>query len=133
MRGRLRRAFSPAGLAGDMIELQGLVREAPRKLSDLLSLLSENRLKVCVTGLEESHLMESLQKIANRIATGVIVAALLIASALLMRVDTGTRLFGYPALAMVVFLIGVVLGLTIVISALVSDRKAKPREERGLH
>lgn len=131
MRGRLRRAFSPAGIAGDMIELQGLVREAPRKVSDILSLLAENRLRVCVAGLEESHLMENLQKIANRITTGLIVAALLIASALLMRVDTGTRLFGYPALAIAMFLLGAVLGITIVVSALLSDRKAKPREEHG--
>ncbi len=132
MRGRLRRMFSPAGLAGDMIELQSLVREAPRKVSDVLSLLSENRLKVCVTGLEEMHLIECLQRIANRIATGLIVAALMIASALLMRVDTGARLFGYPALAMAMFLIGAVLGLTIVVSAIIGDRKAKPREEPGL-
>ena len=131
MRGRLRRVFSPAGLAGDLIELQSLVREAPRKFGDVLSLLAENRMQLRVTGLQESHLMENLQKIANRIATGLIVAALLVSSALLMRVGTGARLFGYPALAMVLFLVAAALGLGIVASALLSDRRARPREERG--
>jgi hypothetical protein len=53
------------------------------------------------------------------------------ASAMLMRVEAGVRLFGYPALAMVLFLIATALGLGIVASALLSDRRAKPQEERG--
>jgi predicted unusual protein kinase regulating ubiquinone biosynthesis (AarF/ABC1/UbiB family) len=101
MRARLKKALSPAGLAGEIIELQGLAREAPRKLADLLSLLADNKLQVRITGIEESRLMENLQKIANRISTGLIVAALIMASALMMRVDTGARLLGYPVLALV--------------------------------
>ena len=50
--------------------------------------------QVKVTGLEESRLMENLQKIANRISAGVISAALILASALMMRIETGARLFG---------------------------------------
>jgi ubiquinone biosynthesis protein len=84
-----------------------------------------------MTGLEESHLMESLQKIGNRISAGVITAALILASAMMMRVDSSHQLFGYPAIAMVLFLIGVGLGMTIVFSALFGDRKAKPHEDRG--
>ena len=131
MRKRMRKAFSPANLASELMEVQSLMREAPRKVGDILSLLAENRLQVRMTGLEESHLMENLQKIANRISTGVIVAALILASAMLMRVETGARLFGYPALAIVLFVIASGLGLAIVVSALLSDRRAKPREEHG--
>ncbi|HVI26576.1 MAG TPA: AarF/UbiB family protein [Xanthomonadaceae bacterium] len=131
MRQRLRRSLSPSNLAGEAIEVQALLREAPRKVSDLLSLLSENRLQVRMTGLEESHLMESLQKIANRIAAGLVTAALILASALMMRVDAKTTLFGYPAIALVLFLIGSGLGIAIVLSALLGDRKARPREEPG--
>lgn len=131
MRARIRRSLSPAHLAGEAMELQGLLQEAPRKVSTLLSLLAENRLQMRVTGLEESHLMENLQKIANRIATGVIVAALILASAYLMRADIGPRLFGYPAVALVLFVIASLLGLVIVLTALRKDRRPKPHEERG--
>jgi predicted unusual protein kinase regulating ubiquinone biosynthesis (AarF/ABC1/UbiB family) len=131
MRLRMRKAFSPANLASELMEVQSLLREAPRKVSDILSLLAENRIQVRMTGLEESHLMENLQKIANRISTGLIVAALILASAMLMRVEAGARLFGYPALAIVLFLIATGLGLTIVFSAWMRDRRAKPREEHG--
>jgi len=131
MRERLKKSFSPARLASEAMEVQALVREAPRRLSDILGLLAENRLQVRMSGLDDSQLMENVQKIANRISTGIIVAALILASALLMRIDTGPRLLGYPALALVLFLVGAVLGLAIVASALLNDRKAKPQETHG--
>ena len=132
MRERMRQSFSPANIANEVLEVQSLLRESPRKVSDILSLLAENRLTVHLGGLDDSQLMENLQKIANRFTAGVITAALILASAMLMRVDTaGARLFGYPALALVLFLLGTVLGLLLVWSALRRDHKARPKEERG--
>lgn len=132
MRERLKQSFSPANVAGELLEVQALLRESPRKISDVLSLLAENRLTVHVGGLDDSQLMENLQKIANRISAGVICAALILASALLMRLDTpGWKLLGYPWLALLCFLIGSGLGMCLVWSALRRDHKARPREERG--
>lgn len=133
MRQRLRRSLSPAGLAGELIEVEGLVREAPRKLNNLLTLLADNRLQVRLDGLDDSKLMENLQKIANRITVGLIIAALLISSALMMRTNAGATLFGYPAVAIVLFLVAAFLGLFVVVSVLLTDRRARPKEERGLH
>jgi predicted unusual protein kinase regulating ubiquinone biosynthesis (AarF/ABC1/UbiB family) len=131
MREKLRQSFSPANIAGEMLEVQSLLRESPRKVSDILSLLAENRLSVQLAGLDDSQLMENLQKIANRISAGLIVAALIVASAMMMRVDTGAKLFGYPALALVLFLIGTLVGLRLVWSSFRRDHKARPKEERG--
>jgi predicted unusual protein kinase regulating ubiquinone biosynthesis (AarF/ABC1/UbiB family) len=131
MRERLKKSLSPSNIASELIEVQALLRESPRKVSDILSLLAENKLQVRMAGLEESHLMESLQKIANRISAGLVTAALIVASAMMMRIDTPSRLFGYPAIAMVLFVVGAGLGVTIVLSALFGDHKAKPHEERG--
>lgn len=132
MRARLRKWLSPGGLAGEAIELQALLQEAPRKVSTLLSLLAENKLQVRLSGLQESRLTENLQKIANRITAGAVAAALILASAMLMRGDTaGPRLFGYPALALVMFVLASGLGLALIVSALLTDHRAKPREERG--
>ena len=91
MRERMRQSFSPANVASEVLEVQSLLRESPRKISDILSLLAENRLTVQLGGLEESQLMENLQKIANRITAGVITAALILASAMLMRRGHGGR------------------------------------------
>ncbi len=131
MRQRLKKSFSPARLASEAMEVQALVREAPRKLSDILSLVAENRLQVRVTGLDDSQLMENVQKIANRISTGIIVASLVLGSSLLMRLEGGPRLLGYPALALVMFSAAAVLALGIVVSALLGDHRARPHETRG--
>ena len=50
---------------------------------------------------------------------------------MMVRVETTHHLFGYPAIAMLLFPVGAGLGLTIVLSALFGDQKARPREERG--
>ena len=97
----------------------------------MLSLLADNRFQIRVAGLEESRLMENLQKIANRITTGLITAALIVAAAMIMRIETTVTLFGYPALALVLFLLAAALGVGIVVSPLFGDRKARPREESG--
>lgn len=131
MRARLKKSLSAANLASEAMEVQELLRVGPRKMTDILALLAENRLQMKVTGLEESRLMENLQKIANRVSAGIVTAALILASALMMKVDNGVHLFGYPAIAMVLMLIGVFLGLGIITSALLFDRRARAREERG--
>ena len=45
-------------------------------------------------------MLEGLQKIANRITLGLLLAALIIGAAMLMRVETTFRILGYPGLAM---------------------------------
>ncbi|WP_394695226.1 ABC1 kinase family protein [Pseudoxanthomonas japonensis] len=131
MRARLRKSLSSPNLASEMMEVQALLRDGPRKLSDILSLVAENRFQMRVTGLEESRLMENLQKIANRISVGVITAALILASAMMMRVPSSHTLWGYPVVALVLFLLGVALGGGIIVSSLLSDHRARSREERG--
>jgi len=106
------------------------VREAPQRLSVLLRTLADNRFRVNIAGLEESHLIESMHKIANRITVGIIAAAMIVGAALMMDVPTRHQLLGYPALALVMFLVAAGLGGGLVLSILVSDRKTKPRAEK---
>ena len=131
MRERLRQSLSPSNFAGEMIELHELLREAPRKITDALSLIADNRLQMRITGLDDSQLLEALQKIANRIAAGAVTAALILAAAFMMRASDGPTLLGYPAVALVLLAVGAGLGIAIVLSALLGDRRAKPREEPG--
>lgn len=130
LRNRLRSTFTPASIATGAVDLQAMLQDAPHKISAILSLLADNRMQFRVTGLQESRLIENLQKIANRITVGVIIAALILASAMLMR-GAGEELTGYMILALALFIVATALGLAIVISVLLSDRRAKPREEHG--
>lgn len=127
---RIKDAISPTRMAAELIEVQDLLRESPRRLSQFLRTLSDNRLRVHVAGLEESRLIETMQKIANRIAAGVITAALIIGAAMMMRIESRLQVFGYPVVALVLFLGAAALGACLVFSMLFGDRKSVIREER---
>ena len=51
MRERLKKSLSLSNLASEMIEVQALLRDSPRKVSDILSLLAENKLQVRMQSL----------------------------------------------------------------------------------
>jgi ABC-type polysaccharide/polyol phosphate export permease len=73
-----------------------------------------------------------LQKVANRIATGLVVAALIVSAAMLMQVPTSFTIFGYPGFAMVLFLAAAAFGVVLVLSIVRTDYRDRERErERG--
>jgi hypothetical protein len=110
-----------------LLEMQHLATQAPGHLGKLLCMLAENRLKVRLDGLEDSHLIENLQKIANRIAAGVITASLLIAGALISRGRGAGG--GYGVLSLVMFGIAGVIGLGLVVNSLRRDRAPRDRDD----
>ena len=55
-------------------------------------------LEVKVDAIDEARLMAGFQKVANRITLGLLLAALIIGAAMLMRVDTSFRILGIPDL-----------------------------------
>jgi ubiquinone biosynthesis protein len=79
-----------------------------------------------VDAIDESTLMDGMQKVANRVATGLILAALIVGAALMMRVETQFQLFGYPGLAIICFLVAAVGGLALVGTILLNDIKSRP-------
>ena len=98
------------------------VQEIPRQTSRVLSMLADRTFSLRVDAIDEKNLANNMQKIANRVSAGLIVAALIVAAALLMNVETQATLWGYPAFAMVVFMFAGVVGVGLVISILWNDR-----------
>ncbi|HZO02850.1 MAG TPA: hypothetical protein VFB93_16770, partial [Burkholderiales bacterium] len=70
------------------------------------------------------------QKVANRIALGLVLAALIVGAALLMDVPTSFQLFGYPGVAIMLFLAAAAGGMALAITILANDIRAK-RKARG--
>jgi ubiquinone biosynthesis protein len=85
---------------------------------------------VKVDAIDETRLMEGMQKVANRISLGLVLAALIIGAALLMRVETSFRLFGYPGLAILLFLAAAAGGVALAVSILASDIRARRKRPR---
>jgi hypothetical protein len=55
--------------------------------------------------------LEGLQKVANRITLGLIIAAPIVGAAMMMRIDTSFRVLGYAGIAMILFMIAAAAGL----------------------
>jgi predicted unusual protein kinase regulating ubiquinone biosynthesis (AarF/ABC1/UbiB family) len=122
---RLWKALSPGNLFGGMLELKDLLMRLPGRVNQILDVVARNDLKVKVDAIDEMVLIEGMQKVANRITVGLILAALIVGAALLMRIDSSFRLFGYPGLAILCFMGAGGGGLILVINILLHDRPSK--------
>ncbi len=123
LRKRTVKDASPANLFTTVMEMREFVEHLPGKLNKVLDVVAGNELKLKVDAIDEKTLMDGFQKVANRITVGLIVAALIIGAAMLMRVETTFRVFGYPGLAMLCFLAAAGIGFWLVISVLIQDRR----------
>ncbi|MEO8505199.1 MAG: AarF/UbiB family protein [Acidobacteriota bacterium] len=105
-------------------ETAEFAEKLPARAGKILDLVAENKLSLHVDAIDHERLMEGAQKIANRITLGLIMASLIVGAALLMRVDTTFRLFGYPGLAMLCFLGAVAGGVGLAGTILWTDARA---------
>jgi predicted unusual protein kinase regulating ubiquinone biosynthesis (AarF/ABC1/UbiB family) len=124
MRERMLKSLAPGKVFAGMLDAKEFAEKLPRRLNQLVDAVAENRLRVQVDAIDEVLLMEGLQKVANRITIGLIIAALIVGAALLMRVETTFRIFGYPGLAILCFLLAAVTGMGLVFNIVMHDLEA---------
>ena len=94
-------------------------------MNRILDDLANNRLRFQADVIDESALVEGFQKVANRIASGLIVAALIVGAAMLMGIETEFRILGYPGLAILLFGGAVGVGVWLLYDILAHDRKTE--------
>jgi predicted unusual protein kinase regulating ubiquinone biosynthesis (AarF/ABC1/UbiB family) len=126
MRQRMIRSVSPGTLLSTMIEAKHFAERLPGRVNRVLDALAGNELRLKVEMIDEGAVIDGLQKVANRIALGLVLASLIVAAAVIMQVPTTFRLFGYPALAMILFLIAATGGAMLAIQIVTHDRTARP-------
>jgi predicted unusual protein kinase regulating ubiquinone biosynthesis (AarF/ABC1/UbiB family) len=127
---RLKRSLTEGKLFANLLEAKHFIGALPTRLAKIMDAVGNAELNVNVKPSETHFLIESAQKVANRITTGLILASLIVGAALLMRVDTTFRIFGYPGLAMICFLIAGGGGLWLVVNILWTDHRSKIRSKR---
>lgn len=122
MQRHLLRSASPGNLFNTALELNEFVQRLPGRLNTIFDRVTDSQFEVKVHAFDEERLMSSLQKIANRITLGLVVAALIVGAALLTRVPTDFQILGYPGLAILLFLGAAAVGFTLVVNILLTDR-----------
>jgi predicted unusual protein kinase regulating ubiquinone biosynthesis (AarF/ABC1/UbiB family) len=125
LRQRVWKALSSSNLLGVLLEMKDLLLRLPSRFNRILDAIAHNELQVKLETINEDVFIEGLQKIANRITLGLVLAALIISAALLMRVETSFRIFGYPGFAILCFLGVGGGGLFLIIHILMNDRSSK--------
>lgn len=125
MQQRLVRSISPGNLFSGVLELKDLIQRLPARLNKLFDAITNNEFKVQVDAIDEQTLVEGFQKVANRITVGLILAALIVGAAMLMRVETSFRIWGYPGLAIILFLLAAGGGVTLLVNILFYDKSGR--------
>jgi len=126
---RLKSAFTEGKVFSTMLEAKQFMTALPVRLNKILDAVGNAELNVNVKPAETEFLLESARKVANRITTGLILAALIVGAALLMRVPTSFQVLGYPGLAMICFLVAAGVGFWLLFSILWQDHKSKRENE----
>jgi ubiquinone biosynthesis protein len=125
LRRRMLQSVSPGNLLSTALEMNELAQSLPDRLNRILETAARNELRLKVDAFDEVHMMEGLQKVANRIALGLVVAALIVGAAMLMHVDTPFRILGYPGLAILLFAAAALCGIGLVVIIITHDERAR--------
>ncbi|MDQ6621722.1 MAG: AarF/UbiB family protein [Pseudomonadota bacterium] len=128
MQHKFRASLSPGRLFTSVLEAKETLEELPRRLNMILDRVANNDIRIKVDALEEETLIQGMQKIANRITTGLILAALIIGASMLMQVETSFRLMGYPGFAIICFSLAAGGGLVLIASIVANDMRSRRRK-----
>jgi len=124
MQQRILKSLAPGNLMTNLLDVKDFLERLPSRVNKILDAVGNNELELKVDAIDEKKLMEGLQKVANRITVGLVIAAMIIGASLLMRVETSFKLFGYPGLAIIFFLLAAAAAIWLVVIILYYDETA---------
>lgn len=131
MRKRMLKRLSPGNVLASIMEVNELVQEMPGRINTVLRRLADNQFEVQVNSIDEVRLIHNLHKIGNRLSLSLVLVALIVGAAMLMRVDTEFTILGYPGIAMILFLVAAAFGFALVISILFGEDRSASRSGRS--
>jgi len=129
LRKRMTGTTSQGNVFSAVLEAKEFVEHFPGRVNRVMDTLAQGEVKLNVRGIDQPELMKSIRQAANRLTAGVVIAALIIGAAMLMRVPTSHTILGYPALAIFCFLVAAGFGVFLLARIWLGDRRA-PRPRR---
>ncbi|QQR57085.1 MAG: AarF/ABC1/UbiB kinase family protein [Candidatus Melainabacteria bacterium] len=129
MQQRLLKDLSPGHIGNNLMEARDFMEKLPNHVNKILDLVANNKLSMKV--VDEALLIDSVQKVANRISLSLILAALIIGASLLMDVSTSFKILGYPGLAIICFVAAASGGFALAVQIAFYDQKPQKLKENG--
>lgn len=120
---RIRSVFAAPRVIRNLLDMNDLLFDIPPKAHIVLQKLAEDNISVRFDHVGLDDLEDTLDSVANRMSFAIIVAALVIGSALILRVETGPFYFGLPIIGIIGFVVASLLGLYLVYTIIRSRGK----------
>jgi len=125
---KLTESAEPGSIMSRVVEVKEFAERLPGRVNKILDAVGNNELSIGVDAIDEKVVLSGLQKIANRITLGLILAALIVGAALMMRVETSFKIWGYPGIAMIFFMLAAVASLFLAGTILFTDKQPKKKD-----
>lgn len=100
------------------LNLYDLVQDLPARLQAFFRKVDKGDLTLTFKHTGLSTLNNTLERISNRVTFGIIIAALIVGSSMIITTGVKPLLFGFPALGVVGYLVSGILGLWLIINIL---------------
>ncbi len=122
MQRRMRDSFTPGNFYEVLLDSKNFIEHLPGRINKILEAMSDNRFTIQAKMVDEKFFIGGLKEAANRLTIGLVLAALIIGAALLMRVETPFTILGYPGIGILLFLLAAVGGMILVFRILFKDK-----------
>lgn len=123
LREKVAQEASVQSLISVTLETRQTLSELPRRFATIIRMISDNQLRVETRLHGMSSFLDTLDRVGNRMTVGLITAAIIIGSALMMNVATEPKWLGYPVFAIIGFLLAGGFGIYLIVSILFSGRR----------
>ncbi len=114
---KLAQKFNPRNFYPALLDLNQLILDLPHRLREILDLTATSQLTFGIKLTQAEIFLSGIHKVANRITVGVVIAALLLSSSLIMRYP------GKEGFAMIGYLIAAIAAVYLIVSTLVKDHR----------
>jgi predicted unusual protein kinase regulating ubiquinone biosynthesis (AarF/ABC1/UbiB family) len=84
---RMKKNATSGGVLATILEAKEFAEKLPGRVNKVLDALAASELKLKVELIDDGAIIDGLQKVANRITHGLILAAMIVAAAMVMRVN----------------------------------------------
>ena len=115
--------MSAGGLIAAAIESKTFMSQLPKRANTIMDSLAGGEFKIQVQAIDEERLHTVIQRVANRVTLGIIIAATILGAAMVVRVPSSWTVLGYPGLALLLFLFAVCAGVALAVWIFLTDRK----------
>jgi ubiquinone biosynthesis protein len=109
--------------AGRIVQAySSLAKSLPNDIKEFLNRINRNQFKIDLEHRGLDKLATDLDRSSNRVSFAVIIGSLIVGSSLVMQIDKGPMLFGFPVLGLLGYSIAGLLGLWLAVGILRSGR-----------